>query len=174
MTTEADQIVTHVKTAMRGFVEDINRVEPKSGPEWTRRCLTDLCRDAMDLGYKIYVSGGVSDIHRTGHEWLFDACWLAYEDGVLKRIAMACECEWAWGLNRVFEDFEKLLVSCATVRVMIYDTRAANNITQKLLDGIKAFEQTSPGNRYLLIGYGYNEKSRRHWFEIDEYVHPSG
>lgn len=95
--------------------------------EWTPAIKKGLIELGHNLGHKVATSGcpGVAD----WGEWLFDLCWLAYEklepldDRRLKAIPLAVECEWA-GPEDVVDDFEKLLVCHADLRLMIFDDTA--------------------------------------------------
>ena len=74
----------------------------------------------------------VDEADRDYGEWLYDVTWLKYErqrDGLewpataLIEAPLVAECEWGRGKNLeyIVEDFEKLLLARADVRLMIFD-----------------------------------------------------
>lgn len=91
---------------------------------WTTNIKTTLVELGKAKGYKTCASGcsGLSD----WGEWMFDVCWLDYDwpdspaDRLLKAVPLIAECEWG-GLESVVDDFEKLLVGAADLRLMIFD-----------------------------------------------------
>ena len=58
-------------------------------------------------------------------EWGYDLCWVEEGDTIgslplTKSLPLALECEWE-GRSEIEFDFEKLLWSCASLRVMIFE-----------------------------------------------------
>lgn len=80
---------------------------------------------------------------------------------------MVAECEWGnW--KKIKEDFEKLLVARASVRVMVYDPTGhpgniPENHTEELKQVIEAFCGTAR-DKYLLV-YCCNNGEEEWWFE---------
>lgn len=73
--------------------------------------------------------------------------------------------EWEWGNRaKVLEDFPKLLVARASVRLMGYSMTQAGDMTEELLEHIHAFKHNKPGDTYLLVAYNEDKKGNW-WFE---------
>lgn len=91
--------------------------------EWTKRVFTTLCTIGREtLGCQV---GARSDKVKTGThldygEFLYDVTWLQYDaEGWLVSAPLVVECEWSSYLEAIEEDFSKLLLACASVRLMI-------------------------------------------------------
>ena len=112
-------------------------------------------------------------------EWLFDLHWYT-EKGTdsntfyqPERLHLVVECE--WGLRRpndtltpkdpfgaVKWDFQKLLVSNADLRLMIFKERRRNKDENDNLDiyfreAIESYETLEPGSRFLFVAFGTQE-----------------
>jgi hypothetical protein len=115
---------------------------------WTKAIKRRLIQEGHKNSCKVYTSGfdGVAD----GGEWLFDLSWLVYEDGKVKRVEMVLESEWK--LAGVDDDFQKLLLARAQLRVMIFQVRTQeefNDQISHLCEQVNIFEQAEIGDRYL-------------------------
>ena len=87
--------------------------------ETVKTALCLACRD-FDPTLKPYATG-VDEGSAEGNEFVYDVSGLRYDDdGFLTRVALAAECEWG-PQNRIYYDFEKLLVARADLRVMVFD-----------------------------------------------------
>ena len=134
-------------------------------PKWTKAVLTVLCR----LGHQLECTVGaspryVSEKNRDWGEWLFDAIWCSCDDdGRIKAVELAAESEWG-NLGAIEDDFQKLLVARATVRVMVFDAGQSEGgisaVVETLRDNVRTF-QGKKGDTYLLIAYVKDEHSWR-------------
>ena len=80
---------------------------------------------------------------------------------------MAVECEWATHQDidtaywEIREDFEKLVVSRANLRCMIWDDRRYENVENLLRNIVRSYSRSQPGDRYLLAAY--RDEGFRFW-----------
>jgi len=128
---------------------------------WADRVKEELRSLGAGNGFKTAASVPKADFD----EWLFDVCWLEYRRrpdgsvGFLRRLALAAECE--WGNRGDVEDvFEKLLVSRADLRVVIYEANSSHDvqsIASRLWELEQRFERRNPEDRYLLAGRDSSE-----------------
>jgi len=88
-------------------------------------------------------------------EWLYDVIWLEYDGDRIDRVALVAECEWGTE-GDVVEDFQKVLVARATVRLLIYDAHRASDMTARLRQHIETFRESTPGDVYLVVAYDQN------------------
>ena len=87
---------------------------------FTKPVLTALCKAGRYFDYTVWASR-VDDEHRNGGGWLYDVTWCeANENNRLKSIPLVAECEWG-NAGACLEDFEKLLVAKADLKIMVYD-----------------------------------------------------
>jgi len=143
---------------------------------WTREILAQLARlgksqerDNQGRGIWVYASktgkpSGEASPVADGGEWLFDLCWLLYESkergAQLLVVPLVMEMEWG-NLGDVIDDFEKLILARARLRVMVFSdtTRArVNSLLGKLSDLARGFEDSNSSDRYLLCGYSAESK----------------
>ena len=129
-------------------------------PQWTKAVLTSLCCSGHRLGYTVWASK-VDDQHKNGGEWLYDVTWCeADEKKFLKSVPMVAECEWG-DLDKIEEDFQKLLLARAAVRVLIFEGKwlkgGSEAIANRLCNWVGAFEDRRKGDTYLLVAYEVND-----------------
>ena len=105
----------------------------------SRQKLADARAD-IEYHYRYWTSGVIRrigcigeqerfEVYSTFHskERLYDLCWVEKDGGLTKSLPLALECEWDHfgNINRyrreIEYDFEKLLWSCALLRVMIFE-----------------------------------------------------
>lgn len=138
----------------------------------TRAVLTELCRIGRSFDYKVYASPKyVAKTERDDGEWLYDVTWLEYEksgDGELTDAPLVAECE--WGQQQDIEnDFEKLLLAHAGVRVMIVESKDApdsRRIAERLAVKVKAFNGPRAEDAWLLAITERNNDWRFRYFTI--------
>ena len=131
-----------------------------SDTEWTRHVKTALCTACRDTcertprQIKLFASGvkGVD-----GGEWMFDVTCLLYdrETGCLRRMPMVAESEWR-GKADVSDDFQKLLIARADVRVMVlarghWDTDA--DMMADLAKYVRAYDSPQSSGICLIAGW---------------------
>ena len=157
---------------------------------WTRRVMTPLCKWGFRKRWWVGAAGmdGREDMQQyaanhggeIGGEWLYDFTCLEYNDDEwLKGIPVVLECEWG-NKDRINEDFEKLLLARADVRVMIFNGnhfKAGNSIP---LDGPREFRKcirkckhTRAGDTYLFAARLHESSdgvSANHRFEYQIFI----
>jgi len=96
-----------------------------------------------------------------GTEWLYDHHWrIATESYPLVRIPLVMEIEWGFGattiLEKIIEDFLKLLQARADLRVMVFQCNDVVSVTNMLIAMIENFEGSQQGDRWLFAGWGWD------------------
>ena len=97
--------------------------------------------------------GPYADLGNNEHEWLFDVTCLKYEGEwpTQQKVRLVAEVEWS-GENKIRNDFAKLLVTRAEVRVMVYHQHCME--FDRLAEYIHQCEDTQLGDTYLLAAFG--------------------
>lgn len=151
-------------------------------------------RDDIDYHYRYWTSGVIRrigyigeeerfEVHSTFHykERLYDLCWVEKEEGLTKSLPLALECEWdhSGNVNRyrheIEYDFEKLLWSCAALRVMVfeawYPNTPANTAKHKakeeidnLIRRIEAFTSSQSEANYLFCVHCTHKEGNEFFF----------
>ena len=141
--------------------------------KWTREVKLQLVSrgNGMDLQTCASVRGLVPDACRPyWGEWLYDVVWLRGDwPGLGRRYRIACvplvaEIEWG-NSGDVCDDFQKLLVARADVRMMIFDEHH-DLAVEDLIDQINFFNGNMAGDHYLLASYN---RANQH-FNVVEHV----
>ena len=135
------------------------RNEDRRGP-WTTEVKTALCRWGLDQGFYAYahsVKDRFRDLpnkRRPRYEWLFDVTCLTYRGRYLDRVPLVAECEWG-GEDDIYDDFEKLLVARAEIRLMVFDADQLSKRDKfhKFEKYVKRFGSTQAEDIYLLAAY---------------------
>jgi len=145
----------------------LDRVPPKLPKEWrrepwTRAVKEELCRWGLEQGFYVYAHSVEERFRQTWpkdkrprYEWLFDVTCLAYtDDDYLERVPLVAECEWGCE-EEIHDDFEKLLVARAEVRVMVFDGKEIPGADKfaEFKAYIRRFAPTGPDDLYLLAAY---------------------
>lgn len=98
----------------KAFAEDIG----------TQDVLAAICKACRKFDNNLYLcaTGKAGEAAKCG-EFLYDVTCLDYDDkGFLCQAILVAECEWGPPAD-VYDDFEKLLLAHAPVRVMVFDGR---------------------------------------------------
>ena len=136
--------------------------------ERTRKVEQLLTKLGKDMGYRVAVKGGCN---WGKGEWMYDVVWAdLIEDELIHTIPLVAECEWEGREQHVWDNFQKLLIGRAEVRVMIfeYDSRdKALSLVKELNRQIERFVLSQKGDRYLFASYIAGEKPL---FSAEEYV----
>ena len=143
---------------MRTIQEGLNRLavdRASSDAAWTRAVKTKLCEIGRDFNYRV----GASKLGHFG-EFLYDVTWLEYEyvgDPIspLIDVHLVAECEWK-SFEFIIEDFEKLLLARASVRLMIFNGNfkpGPEKIAAQLAERIRAFKGTRDEDAWLLAAF---------------------
>ena len=151
--SEKERIVDAVRTGL-------DELQVKSVSDWTKEVKTTLCqacREALkDSGQRVKLfASGVGD-EADGGEWLFDVTCLLYdEEGFIHRVPLVAESE--WGLRtEVGDDFEKLLLARADVRVMVVDRNywdSTEDVAAELAPYVAGYLDGTPADTYLLAAW---------------------
>ena len=138
----------------------------------TRRVEQLLTKLGRDMGYKVAVKG--EGCNWGNGEWMYDVVWAdLIEDEslgeLLRSIPLAAECEWG-NTQEVWDDFQKLLIGRAEVRVMIFCADSpdkASSLVKKLKKQIQCFDSSQEGDRYLFASHVDGENPP---FSVKKYV----
>ena len=69
---------------------------------------------------------------------------------------------------KIDEDFQKLLLSRAQHRVMIFQHNDVQRVFETIKDQVRKCRRTEPGDRYLLLGWQY-AKDHNEW-KVEHYI----
>ena len=109
--------------------------------------LCKACKETIDDVYTF--ATGLSPKYAYGAEWLFDVTGLLYDkDNYISRTVLVAESEWGPELE-ILNDFEKLLLARADVRVMVFDGTKSpgyQEIFEKFETRINRCEQSEQGD----------------------------
>jgi hypothetical protein len=140
----------------------------KSG--WTQIIKARLCQLAASHSAQVCASGCAGAYWP---EWLYDVVWLRVDEAPLSTMILdspfVAEIEWSRD-GAVRDDFQKLLLSRADTRLMIFqawDEARVHTLVDALVEQVKAYARTQDQDRYLFAGYG----SHTRCFYYREYVH---
>ena len=148
---------------MRAVQKGLNSIEVdkgKSVAEWTEAVKTKLCKIGRGFRYKVCASG-VAECASNYGEWLYDVTWLEYgkgADGELANLVdapLVAECEWG-NEGDVQDDFEKLLLARAGVRLMIFDgdyEPGSQGIAERLANMVREFDGFRAEDVWLLAAW---------------------
>lgn len=144
--------------AIRAGLDSLPLTLKDGGKDWTKAVKTMLCELGQKLGYQV----GASGLNFGYGEWLYDVTWLEYSHGwepslqnQLVAARLVAECEWG-GPAAIKDDFEKLLLARASVRLMIYDGNydPGSEAIAKLLTGyIRDFNGSRAEDVWLLAAW---------------------
>lgn len=146
--------------------QGLNEIEASSTPESTMKVKQMLTRLGNEKGYKVAVNGEGCTWGES--EWMNDVVWAVLnEDGSIRTIPLVAECEWPKKEQDVWDDFQKLLIIRAKVRVMIFSDNADSNLVRDLKQQIECFKSSQEGDTYLFASYVHTESSP---FSVEKYV----
>lgn len=164
---DRERLIEAIMKCFKEFEGD-HGVNPDGGGSWwTKEIKTRLCKIGNDLGYYTCASQVDRKCVNQG-EWLFDVAWLDWEkkDKKLKSVPLVAESEWG-DLDHIRDDFQKLLVARADVRLMVCDAgwicgddSNAQKTAKQLCRWIKAFKGSQAGDTYLLVAWERDKKSK--------------
>jgi len=91
--------------------------------------------------------------------------------GHLESVPMVAESEWG-DIIAIKEDFQKLLVARATVRVMVFNAEAVDGgiaaVVNRLREMVGVFQATQAGDTFLLVAREYDEDEDEWKFSFTE------
>ncbi len=129
----------------------------KSDHEWSLKIQPRLAEIGHSCGFLVFARK--DHCPTADHpEWLYDHHWRVKGDATpLVRIPLAMEIEWGFGaktiVEKVTEDFLKLVQCRADLRVMVFQCGGAASMTDRLIEMAEAFEGTQQGDRWLFAGW---------------------
>lgn len=145
---------------MNAIREGLANLDVTPPVDWTKVVLTKLCDIGRSFGFQ--VGAKVDKANRDWGEWLYDVTWLEYNDaGRVVSAPLVAECEWG-NLERITEDFDKLLLARASVRLMICEgnrkrgSNRSKKITEELGRRIRGFTAVRDKDSWLLAIYEDN------------------
>ena len=112
---------------MNAIRKGLDTLPPASGAarrkKRTAAIKTKLCDIGRQAPFHCTVCAALPRKNRTHGEWLYDVIWLKYHEGLddhpICCVPLVAECEWGTYAH-IKEDFQKLLLARASVRLMIY------------------------------------------------------
>ena len=154
------------------FINELHRfcelvgADEIANAHWTSGVKNALRCTGMCFGYEIYATINNNllpdELQQeyeppNAGEWLYDVCLSDVSQNNHWHMAVVAECEWG---NREFikEDFEKLLVARACLRVMIYN--GSNIGAREFCQWVDLHEGTQAGDTYLLAEYQEREDTQ--------------
>jgi hypothetical protein len=126
---------------------------------WTSQIKERICDLAKKFGYQV-CTHKTAAINADWGEWVFDLSWLDFSDGMILELELALECEWLPNLDAIDSDFQKLIISKANHRVMIFqqaNLSSISNIIEHFKEQILNFNKTQINDRYLFAGFHWDE-----------------
>ena len=122
---------------------------------WAGDLISALGRLGQERNY--YVCGKHGHKYGGQDEWLYDLVWLLQSrDGVIVDVPLILESEWGVKSKDRREDFEKLLLSRAQHRVMVFQQRSdMERICDRYIEQVQRFGLTRAGDRYLFVGFDF-------------------
>jgi hypothetical protein len=120
---------------------------------WSEALLAALC----DLGHErhLFICSNYRKPHHEGHgQWMFDLAWLKNGVHGITDAVLILESELsATSDQHIDHDFQKLLLGRAAHRVMVFYCLDVVSQFKRLIEQIREFGRTQPGDRYLLLGF---------------------
>ena len=125
----------------------------------TEAVKTALCRACKTINDDVLTfAAGVADELVDGGEWLYDVTGLLYDipvENCFSRTVLVAECEWGNKLN-IENDFQKLLLARADVRVMVFDGTwkpGYKKLFEIFETNIENNQQAEPGDLWLFAAW---------------------
>jgi len=103
--------------------------------------------------------------NETERQWLYDLIWFRNDpNGQIREVALVLESEWSRDACHIHEDFQKLLIAKAPIKVMVFQDHGSNlpDLWRLLKDGIRVFEPQYSDETYILAAF----KNEEYKFEI--------
>jgi len=168
----------NIVKAIRKAFDQIPFKWPNDGgtTAWTTDITTALCRIGREhfcMGVGARNDKGVAGTHLDYGEWLYDITWCEEDDeGRMVDMPLVAECEFSRKkVTGIVEDFQKLLVARAGVRLMVHEhwtdreeiTDAAC-MANHLAGFIQHYRHTQPEDLYLLAALGFDHGIKAYRF----------
>lgn len=159
--------------AIRYGLDSLKIDKSASNTVWTKGIKTELCM--IGRGKFSYTVGasGIAESDRDHGEFLYDVTWLEYDDDFVTDAHLVAECEWLGGVD-IDEDFQKLLLARASVRLMIFDSGyrpGSEGTAAHLAEQVRKFKHSREEDTWLLAAWERTEENEKgwrfRWFTID-------
>ena len=146
MKSNPDELEQKIEAALLELHE---RKEWKSNKQWTRAVKNAVGRVVRGPGRRVWAA---QSEFRAGGEWLLDLCCFkeSKDHRLIFKMLLAMESE--WNPKADWEDFQKLVVTRADLRLFVtWDKKSEkwNARKAKLIEIVERFEGTRKGDRYL-------------------------
>ena len=133
-------LVEDLKAALKKVCDKHRAGAGLTDTQWTDRIKKEIGALAEPRGYDAYAVG-LPD----GGEFLYDLCWLQYDKGgYLLRAPLILESEWG-DVDAIHDDFQKLLLGCTDLRVMIFSARTEKEM-RETIEVLRTSVNTFTGN----------------------------
>lgn len=148
-----------------------------SDGQWTREIKLCLLKLGQAQGFLTYPR-----LKEIGfeYEWMFDVVWLEAKADVnhpegfdwhhIRGVRLACESEWGTYQDAILDDFLKLTVVIADLRLFVYTNVPVvvrNGGKEHPVDLCKRVSPMSRGFRYLAVGFPNSGKGE---FRVDSWI----
>jgi hypothetical protein len=127
-------------------------------PAWTKAVKEVLCRLGQDRGLDVHTA--LRRPEKQHYEWLFDLVWYNPATG---SVSLAVESEWG-DEGDVLDDFSKLLVVKAPLKVMIHFAYNGSFVERFEKEYLSVFDHHVKGEQYLLIEF-HSVQDRAYLYE---------
>ena len=155
-----------IVNAVRSGLDRLDIVAAESDKVWSQKVKTELCRIGKGLKFCVGANKGeVPERDRDYGEWLYDVTWLEYEGDLVMNAPLVAECEWG-GITDIDDDFQKLLLARAGVRLMIFDGHQEPftlEIVKHLARQTAVFKRSGEEDAWLLAAWERTDKSKKGW-----------
>ena len=152
-----DRVINAIHGRLDALLERQELMQARTDAPWTPAVKTALCDACVAVfpGPLHICSTGVGIPPANQGEWLYDVTCFRYEQPWpnQQKVLLVAEVEWGHNNPRadVLEDFAKLLVARAEVRVMVYNLD--HMPFDELADYIGNCGDSQPGDTYLLAAF---------------------
>jgi len=134
--------------------EGLRKRHMRGAGEWTPVFKDALAEIGHEHGCQVWANGGSPEPREDQaldfHEWLFDVCWARCQQDweTFQGLALACEIEWGYSERDWKQDFYKLTVAEAGIRLFIF---ACKKDGKGALDKVQRWSSWRPGQLYLAM-----------------------
>jgi hypothetical protein len=144
------EIELKIEKVLNDFIEEKQKNGYIGDGLWTERIKANLAELGEAENCQVASSGFAGWLEP---EWLYDLVWYKENKvGQLSEVVLIAESEWGKNWKSIKYDFEKLLQSDATYKLMICQCYKGkrNQLIEKFNESIKAYKKRKTGDRYLL------------------------
>ena len=166
MTLEVQKLQSMIRGALDQVNDELIQANVNDSV-WTKKIKESLVRlgNNQKLKLKCYASGVKGEGVSSG-EWLYDLCWIRFEDNQIASIELIMESEWIRSFKEVRDDFQKLVQARATLRLMIWQAKSSNDMEKHrdvLVRQIQAFRASQQDDSYLFSCWVADDQKFAHY-----------